>query len=143
MLQPCKRLSLAQGPGQAPHQSLQITRMLLLLICPLLVIIRTFRLHNNHNKTKRLKFLKDDNCQIRFENNSGEPGHRVHHHTKRSSSLAAHCKVILNQQEQRSLITMTKLTNAVNQTTTEEIPKWNNKISHHDINFSSVAQQED
>ena len=58
MQQPCKRLSIAQAPWPAAHQSLQISMMLLLLICPLLVIIRTFRLHNNHNKTKRLKFLR-------------------------------------------------------------------------------------
>merc|ERR1711928_59749 len=34
-------LSLAQGLGPAPHQSLQITKMLRLLICPLLVNLAT------------------------------------------------------------------------------------------------------
>ena len=106
-------------------QSLQITMMLRLLICPLLVIIGT--------NIKKMMGVKSSITNIMYENNSGDLGHRLYHHTECRSSLAAHCKVILCQQEQRSLITIydqinvltditRNLTNTVNQTTTEKFP---------------------
>ena len=79
-----------------------------------------------------------------YENNSGDLGHRLHHHTECRSSLAAHCKVILDQQKQKKLdyydqinvltdITR-NLTNTVNQTTTEESER-KKKVEQQDLSL--------